>query len=571
MKILESLKNLQLKISIIQARFKMKPINSIIINLAVILASIPLNGQIAPDTYWVQFTDKAGTPYVLNSPEMFLSKRAIERREHQDISIDTSDLPVSPVYVDSMRNLGLEVRNVSKWLNGIIVRSTDNQLLDTLHHISFIAKPVKKTTVEEATLVEINKFPLPLKSTIDYGYSKKQINMLHGESLHENGYNGEGILIGILDAGFTSTDKVESLQHLWQDNKIVTWRDFVNDGKGFFQSHSHGTTVLSILAGVIPGVMYGAAPNADYALIRTENGDSEYLVEEYNWVCGAEYADSIGVDVINSSLGYSLFNDPSQNHSYKDLDGRTTPASRGALMAARKGILVSCSAGNSGNDANWGHITAPSDADSILTVGAVDSLRVIAYFSGRGPTFDNRTKPDVCAMGVNTISQSTFTMINGCNGTSCSSPIIAGMSACLWQANPTATAQQIRNAIQVSSSIYHKPDTIYGFGIPDFHLANLILHQQILSPDDLTNICIVPNPSYENSYIIVDLPWLNKKKEGTISILDLNGRIIFQYEQNFNPGNNINTLLLPENIEKGHYFAKIEIDGRYYDAPFIKL
>lgn len=549
----------------------MKPFRHIIIKLVVILTSIPLHGQIAPDTYWVQFTDKAGSPYVIGSPEKFLSERAIERRERQNIFIDTSDLPVSPVYIDSMRGLGLEVGNISKWLNGIIVHSTNDQLLDTLHHISFIAKPVKNPITPGSIQVEINKFPLPLKSTIDYGYSRNQINMLHGESLHENGYNGEGILIGIIDAGFSNTDKVESLQHLWQDNKIVTWRDFVNDGKGFFQSHSHGTTVLSILAGAIPGVMYGAATNADYVLIRTENGDSEYLVEEYNWVCGAEYADSIGVDVINSSLGYSLFNDPSQNHSYKDLDGKTTPVSKGALMAARKGMLVSCSAGNSGNNANWGYITAPSDADSILTVGAVDSLRVIAYFSGRGPAYDNRIKPDVCAMGVNTISQSTLMMINGCNGTSCSSPIIAGMAACLWQANPTATAQQVRYAIKLSSSIYSKPDTAYGYGIPDFHLANLILHHQILSPTDLTNICIVPNPSYENSYIIADLPWLNKKTDGIISILDLNGRIIFQYEQNFNPGNNINTLLLPENIEKGHYFAKIDIDGRYYNAPFIKL
>ncbi len=549
----------------------MGPIRSIIIKLATVLACINVHGQIAPDTYWVQFTDKKGTPYTIDSPEKFLSERAVERRERQDITIDTSDLPVSPVYIDSMRNLGLEVRNVSKWLNGLVVRSTNNQLLDTLHHISFIAKPVKSTTVAEVPLVEINKFPLPLKSTIDYGFSRNQINMLHGESLHASDYHGEGMLIGILDAGFANTDKIESLQHLWQDNKILAWRDFVNDGKRFFQSHSHGTTVLSILAGVIPGVMYGAAPHASYVLIRTENGDSEYLVEEYNWVCGAEYADSIGVDVINSSLGYSLFNDPSQNHSYKDLDGKTTPVSRGALMAARKGMLISCSAGNSGNNANWGYITAPSDADSILTVGAVDSLRIIAYFSGRGPTYDNRIKPDVCAMGVNTISQSTFMMINGCNGTSCSSPIIAGMSACLWQANPKATAQQVRNAIQVSSSIHFAPDTVYGYGIPDFHLANLILHQQIISPSDLTNICIVPNPSHENSYIIVDLPWLNKKTDGVVSILDLNGRIIFQYGLDFNPGNNINALLLPENIEKGHFFAKIEIDGRYYNAPFIKL
>ncbi len=540
--------------------------------LIILFISIRSIGQIAPDTYWVQFTNKDFNSYSLERPHEFLSERAIERRNKQNIQYNISDLPVSKYYIDSLLSLGLEIRNVSKWFNGVVIRSVDNDLLDTLHHISFIANPVQEKSYQAGNFIKVNKFDTTtLKEAITYGYSETQIKMLNGNILHTNGFNGENMLIGVIDAGFSLTNEIESLEHLWTDNRIIAWKDFVKDGKGFFLSHSHGTTVLSIMAGTIPNYMYGSATGANYVLIRTEDGSGEYLVEEYNWACGAEYADSIGVDVINSSLGYSVFNDPNQDHSYEDMDGKTTPVSCAALMAARKGILVSSSAGNSGGDINWGYITAPGDTDSILTVGAVDSTRTIAVFSGRGPSYDKRVKPDVCAMGINTISQSSPNVIKGCNGTSCSSPVIAGLSACLWQANPTATAQQIRKAILTSSHLYNSPDTIWGYGIPDFYLANLILQHQSVGSRDLTKISIVPNPVENSGYLVTDFPWLDKKSVGTISFFDLHGRLLFQYNQYLLPGPNINTLVLPINLEKGNYLIKVCIEDRFYNATFIKL
>lgn len=546
--------------------------HSTILSLLLLCIWFPVSGQIAPDTYWVQFIDKNHNSYSLNQPNEFLSDRAISRRSKQNISYDITDLPVSKYYIDSLKNLGLEIRNTSKWFNGVVIRSVDVELLDTLHHISFIAGPVLVKSSENKSFVEIYKFDTSsIKSSLTYGYSDTQIKMVKGDALHASDYTGENMMIGILDAGFSLANEIESLNHLWTDNKIYAWKDFVKDGKEFFLSHSHGTLVLSIMAGIIPDYMYGTAPDANYVLIRTENGASEYLVEEYNWACGAEYADSIGVDVINSSLGYSIFNDISQNHTYADMDGKTTPVSRAALIAARKGILISNSAGNSGANINWGYITAPGDADSILTVGAVDSTRSIAVFSGRGTSYDKRIKPDICAMGVNTVSQSSPTTIRGCTGTSCSSPIIAGLSACLWQANPDATAQQIRNAIQISSHIYNSPDTIYGYGIPDFRLANLILHQKPEPSADLTKISIVPNPVKDDGYLLIDLPWISEKSDGIIFLYDLNGRILFQYSQVLYPGSNLNSFILPKKLEKGNYLIKISIEGRFYNASFIKL
>lgn len=529
-------------------------------------------GQIAPFTYWVQFTDKDNTPYSIDKPEEFLSPKSVARRQAQDIKTDFTDLPVNPSYIDSLKSLGLIIHNVSKWLNGAVILSTDEQLLDTLNHISFIANSVKSNASRKLTENHINKFPIYSKSDIQYGHSDNQIKMLSGEKLHNNGFTGEGMTIAILDAGFNLADSIESLNHIWKRNKVVATKDFVKDGNSLFTAHSHGTLVLSILAGIIDDYIYGAAPDADYILIRTENTSSEYLVEEYDWVCGAEYADSIGADVINSSLGYSLFDDSSQNHTWEDLDGKTAPVSRGALIAARKGMLVSCSAGNSGANVLWGgHITAPSDADSILCVGAVDSNRIIAPFSGRGPSFDNRIKPDVSAMGVATAAQKIPGYLIECNGTSCSSPLIAGLSACLWQANRSSSAQDVRQAIIKSSSLYYAPDSIYGYGIPNFFLADLILQNDIISPKDLTHLSIFPNPVTEKSFLFIDIPWLNHADYGNVEIYDLNGKLLYDFSEFMNPDINIFTLKYPNQLEKGYYIVRLSIENRFYKIPFIKL
>jgi serine protease AprX len=536
----------------------------LIVTLATNLAA-----QVAPDMYWVQFTNKSGTPYSIENPQEFLSERAITRRIKQGIKITTDDLPVTPAYVDSLKSLGLTIHNTSKWLNGAVIISTDTALIDTLDRISFIASPVRFKQTKAINRKIVKECPFP-KDAEDYGLSKAQLEMLHASHLHSAGYKGNGMLVAILDAGFNNSKTIESLQHLWNNNKIFASRDFVKDSQDMFHAHNHGTLVLSIMAGIIETQMYSSAPEASYVLVRTENGSSENIVEEYNWVSGAEYADSLGVDVINSSLGYYNFDDPRQDHSYSDMDGKTTPVSRGTSLAARKGILVSNSAGNEG-DNSWYHITAPADADSILAVGAVDTLGIIAGFSSRGPSADARIKPDICAVGKGTVGQYQPDKILLCNGTSCSSPIIAGLAACLWQSEPNASAMQIRKAIIESSNRFENPDSLYGYGIPDFIVAGIILDSSLNDKSDLSEIKLFPNPIHEYAYMVAHFPWLTSEKTGTIEILDINGRSIFSEERVFSPQKEIIPVQYVSNLEKGFYMLHLIVDNRNFDAPFIKF
>lgn len=540
----------------------------IILTFAFNLLSVKC--QIAPDTYWIQFTDKNGSSYSIDRPWEFLSDRAIERRNKQDISITEADIPVNQRYVDSLKSLGLAIHNVSKWFNGVVVISNDSLLLDTLNHLSFIKNEIHYSPTVKVLKRSYNKFADTPDSEQDYGLSESQIKMLNGQSLHNFNFDGNGLLIAVLDAGFSSAMEIESLQHLWDNNKIVSFRDFVKDSGDMFDVHTHGTIVTSIIAGLLPGYLHGTAPGADFALIRTENGASEYLVEEYNWISGAEFADSIGADIINSSLGYSLFDDSNQNHSYADMDGKTTPISIAARITASKGILVVTSAGNEGNDP-WQYITAPADADSILAIGAVKPNRLIAEFSGKGPSSDGRLKPDVSAQGVTTYGQVYVGSTSSCNGTSCSSPVMAGMAACLWQSRPEATAQQIRLAIMEASDRYRWPDTLYGNGIPDMLLAQNILDSIAPPVNDLSKIVISPNPIRDYGQISTTFPWLKSTELGEINFYDVNGRLIIRTYKYFNRGITITPLDEVIELEDGYYTIRLAIQGRFYKVPFIKL
>lgn len=535
-----------------------------------VFATVPLRSQIAPDTYWVQFTDKNNSEFSIDRPWEFLSSRAVERRIGQNISITESDLPVNKVYIDSLQSLGAKIHNVSKWLNGAVIITSDSALLETISNLSFVKGSLTYNNSNNIIKSNIDKFPEFPESTIDYGYSESQVKMLNGYSLHELDYNGQGMLIAVLDAGFTNARHIESLQHLWDNNKIIAWNDFVKDGNDMFDVHTHGTVVFSIIGGYIPNVLYGTATEADFILVRTENGASEYLVEEYNWLSGAEYVDSIGADIINSSLGYSVFQNPAQDHSYSDLDGRTTPISVAANMAASKGILVVTSAGNEGNN-SWHYITAPADADSILSIGAVKSNRTIADFSSRGPTYDKRIKPDVSAQGVTTYGQVSGGNITTCTGTSCSSPVIAGMAACLWQSRPDATTMQIKQAIIEASDRFAWPDTIYGYGIPDFIIAQNILDSISPPVNDLSQIYLAPNPVEDYALLVTTLPWLNNTELGEVNFYDLNGRLLIRTYKYFNKGITMHTLDEALDLEDGYYTIRIAIQNRFYKIPFIKL
>lgn len=283
------------------------------------------------------------------------------------------------------------------------------------------------------------------------------------------------MLIGILDSGFRDADILPGLSALRDRHGIVLTRDLVEAGGNVYAEHFHGRSVLSVMAGQVEEKLQGTAPMANYALVRTENVASEYIVEEDNWVSGAELCDSLGCDVLNTSLGYTTFDDTTQNHSYADLNGLTSHMTLASDIATRKGMIPVNSAGNSGAN-DWHYISVPADAFDILAVGAVDTDRNVASFSSRGPSADGRVKPEVSAMGLGTIGLDIGgATVGPINGTSFSSPLVAGLVACLWQLHPDRTAHEIMDAVRRSASRSDHPDNELGYGIPDFWRAHLLL------------------------------------------------------------------------------------------------
>lgn len=438
----------------------------------------PVVAQTAPATYWVQFTDKAHTPYSLEAPEAFLSPRALERRAHDQVPFDSLDLPVDPAYITALLAAGdIELLNRSKWFNAVTIGSTDTLALDTLLGLPFVRDVKMLCDGRPRPSRALDKLEGLEKDYADtYGSALRQVSMMNGHLLHAvGGARGQGMLIGILDAGFDRADVLPAFAAVRARQGIVLARDLAHPGGNVYGESAHGRSVLAVLAGDLEGRLLGTAPLADYVLVRTEDANSEYLVEEDNWVSGAELCDSLGCDVLSTSLGYTVFDDSTQDHTYADLDGLTTRISIAAGIAARKGMLPVNSAGNSG-EASWHYIGAPADAFGILVVGAVDDDRRLAGFSSRGPTADGRIKPDVCAVGRGTVGLNDSGQdIARINGTSFSAPLVAGLTACLWQLHRDRSNAAIIDAVRRSASQADRPDNDLGYGIPDFWRAHLLL------------------------------------------------------------------------------------------------
>jgi hypothetical protein len=400
-----------------------------------------------------------------------------------------------------------------------------------------------------------------------YGKACNQIAMLNGQSLHNLGYTGKGIHIAQFDAGWTSTDKLPCFKKLYGENRLGVIRDFAYpDGGNIYSLNSHGTSVLSIMASYWPDSLIGVAPDATYHLFRTEDPLSETHLEEDNWVAAAELADSMGVDIINSSLGYSLFDSTWMDYSYEDMDGDITRCTQGADIAVEKGILVVNSAGNSGLSA-WHHITAPSDGDQVLAIGAVDASKVFATFSGWGPSADGDVKPDVCAQGRGTYYAGLDSTVKKGNGTSFSSPLIAGMSACLMQASPNHSAFAIREAILQSAHLYNTPNDSLGYGIPDFMKALAILRGD--GSAGSSEWLVYPNPCRDELNIILPCP--NPPCDFHWRLWDISGKEVLSGNGNLNAMGmvpmKVNTLA----ISTGKYSLVIEYNNESRLFPIIKI
>ena len=523
------------------------------------------------DKYRITFRDKANNKYSLEKPDEFLSQRSLERRSRQKIEINESDLPVSDFYLDSLSKLGIEVINFSKWFNSALVKSSQNNFPDIINNLDFIIDKEKvfSSSVQKSAIQKFNSEIIAVESPVisNYGYAKEQISLSNGQFLHNKGYKGKGMLIAVIDAGFYKANELPAFVPLWDNSSILGTRNFVDDNVNVFNAHPHGMYVLSIIGGNIPGTLVGTAPESSFWLIRSEDTSSEFLIEEDNWIAAAELADSVGADVINSSLGYYEFDDPSMNHTYTDMDGKTTRVTQGAEIASSKGIFVSVSAGNEGND-NWHYIIAPSDAPNVLSIGAVDSLDQKAYFSSFGPSADGRVKPDVTAMGRADAFQGTSGAIVRGNGTSFSSPVIAGLATCLWQAFPNISSLELNEAIRKSGRNYHNPNDGIGYGTADFLMAYYYLQSQNISETG-NELTIFPNPVLD--YVRIIIP---QTIETTIDINILNstGQLIKQVKVQ-GSGSNFEIIRISEldNLIQGTYLIKIYAGNTIYSGKIIKL
>lgn len=420
--------------------------------------------------YRVCLKDKAATEYSLQRPEEFLSAKALERRRRQHLPVDSTDLPVCRRYVDEIRRLGVGIVVTGKWENFVTVSCSDSTIIGRLAALPFVRsaervwmRPAKEAVVPRRDSL-VNAPERHPESY--YGAGAAQIRLSRGDRLHEAGFQGQGMTIAVIDAGYHNADRITAFD--WE--RVLGTKDFVDARADLFAEQSHGMAVWSCMAMNRPEVMVGTAPEASYWLLRSEDDYSEHLVEQDYWAAAVEFADSVGVDVINTSLGYYEFDDKQKNYTYCQLDGRHALMSRQASHVADKGMILVCSAGNAGSGP-WKKITPPGDADNVLTVGAVDKDGVLAPFSSVGNTADGRIKPDVVAVGLKADVMGTDGNLMQANGTSFASPIMCGMVACLWQACPTLTAKEVIELVRRSGDRAVCPDNIYGYGVPDFWKA----------------------------------------------------------------------------------------------------
>ena len=518
--------------------------------------------------YWVQFTDKNNVPYSINEPEKFLSPEAIQRRIKNNCPITEEDLPVSKIYIDSLTNSGVIVKYTSRWFNSATIEAFDESKINSIKNYSFV-KAVEKT----ADALNYKSYILSDKNKVDltelanpeisfYGYGYTQIKLENGIALHQMGFKGKGVRIAIIDVGFHDADIYVSLDSVRADNRILGTRNFVDIGESVYNAQSHGADVFSIIGANLPGTFVGTAPEASFILLCSEDANSEFPVEEDNWVAAAEYADSAGADVINTSLGYNTFNDPIYNHSWSDLNGESTRISKAATIASSKGIIVVISAGNEG-DNSWHYIGVPADAKNILTVGATTSDSSRAGFSSFGPSADGRVKPDVMAMGQGVTIEARYSFLTGGSGTSFSSPIIAGLTACLVQAYPNVMNNDIMEAIRLSANNINNPNPAFGYGIPDYGKAFDLLKKP--GPTSDSSLLLFPNPF--GNYIALKI---SSSYTGSVKISCFNtmGKLVFEISR---PSAKIIRLQSElQNLKKGIYFFKCNVNTNSWTIKAVK-
>ncbi len=510
----------------------------------IFLVSSLAMGQVVPQSqpFWIFLEDNPARCIV--SPA--LGEKALLRRQRAAIPLQPSDYPVAQADIQRIQTLGYHVLGASRYLNAVAVQKTNE------------AKPLPEDFVLYTTPMRSTSWAEESTESYAYGSGLTAIQQLNGVPLHDAFYDAAGMHIAVMDAGFSGVPALGAFASLFAQNRIVTTKDFTDGDTNVFESSTHGTSVLSTMCSDLNGLFVGTAPKATFSLFKTEIVASETPLEELHWVRAAEWADSLGADLMNTSLGYSVFDNPLDNHSYADMNGRTTPISRAAVKAAQAGILVCVSAGNEGSS-SWRHITAPADADSVLTVGAVNPMGVRTPFSSQGPSSDARIKPDLMALGGQAgIVNGAGDIVTG-NGTSFSSPILCGMTACLMQKHPTRTAQDILSVLRLTASQGFSPDTLMGWGIPNFGMADTFIGQKEYG---------APGVSFWFSAEGLNGKWDDEfSGKATLSVLDLAGRVLFFQENVFvENGRFVHSLSLPS----GPVVVRVRVGSALYGARLMR-
>lgn len=429
----------------------------------------------------VQFTDKNGTPYMLSAPNQYLSARAIQRRARYSIQLDSTDLPIVPRYIDSVKAQGaVTILSRSKWLNQVLIQTVDSAAIQKIRALPFVKfsqsiglrvlpaeQPVNKLEPLDEPVTLPNNALRTTADQYNYGNSYNQIHIHQGEYLHNKGFSGQGMMITVLDAGFSNYRTITAFDSIRQRGQVLGERDFVAYDNSVNEDDSHGKNCLSIIAANWPGRMVGSAPWANFWLVRTEDVASEYPIEEHNWVVGAEFADSCGSDLITSSLGYTTFDNAAFNHTYSQFYTNSTIVTQGASLAVKKGMIVTNSAGNEGASA-WKYIGFPADADSVCAVGGVNASGVIYNLTSYG--YPGKQKPNIVSVGSGTVIAGTTAPTTG-SGTSYSNPNMAGLITCLWQAFPRFNNMKILSAVYASGDRFSNPTDRFGYGIPNMKTA----------------------------------------------------------------------------------------------------
>ncbi|NCS87978.1 MAG: hypothetical protein AUK34_00045 [Ignavibacteria bacterium CG2_30_36_16] len=459
---------------------------------------------------WIYLADKANAlQKYFDEPLTVVSEKSLNRRSKylsQNSLIDFTDLPVHQNYINELVSLGFKLKQLSRWFNavsGYVDSHTAKKIasLQFVKKIDLVAKLRKE--YESVNTLEKNSPDLITQPegvhTFNYGNSFTQLNQINVPALHDLGYNAQGITIGVFDAGFSL------LAHeVFNNMNIIAAWDFVNNdpdvGNGNdMGSGSHGTNTLSTIGGFKEGKLIGPAFAASYILAKTENTDSETPVEEDNWIAAIEWADSIGVDLTSTSLGYLTYDYPFVGYTWQNMDGNTAPITIAADLAVKKGIAVFNSAGNEGYHATHNTLGAPADGDSVVAVGAVTSSGTRTSFSSVGNTPDERIKPDIMAMGSSVVVASSFnsTGYSTSSGTSFSCPLAAGAAAVLLGIYPNLTPIELRTALTSTASNSQTPNREYGFGI----INVLAAYQNLPTPVELVSFTASLN---NNS---VELKW----------------------------------------------------------------